>query len=257
MKTKIVSAMLSAFMLASASVGVTAYAEETVASAVTDTVEAVTETSSETENITDISTETTTHSAETIPDFYGDPYYDTDGNASLIKSEQIIYNTEEMQFIAVTTKDGHVFYVLINYMAENGQDNVYFLNKVDDYDLYALLYAGDENKESSITPEQAAQAAENANGRVTNHNSTVTETAETPTDSEDHSETSGQPKKNNMNNIYLLFGAIVLIGIGAVGFMLSKKKSKSKAVPEFEQEGNESDDDEEYDFYDENNSDDE
>lgn len=39
--------------------------------------------------------------------------------------------------------------------------------------------------------------------------------------------------------------------------MLSKKKSKSKAVPEFEQEGNESDDDEEYDFYDENNSDDE
>lgn len=129
--------------------------------------------------------------------------------------------------------------------------------KVDDYDLYALLYAGDENQESSITPEQAAQAAENANGRVPNHNSTVTETAETLTDSKDHSETSEQPKKNNMNNIYLLFGAIVLIGIGAAGFMLSKKKSKSKAVPEFEQEGNESDDDEEYDFYDENNSDDE
>lgn len=81
-----------------------------------------------------------------------------------------------------------------------------------------------------------------------NYNSTVTETAETPTDSEDHSETSDQPKKNNMNNIYLLFGAIVLIGIGAAGFMLSKKKSKSKAVPEFEQEGNESDDDEEYDL---------
>ena len=157
----------------------------------------------------------------------------------------------------MTTKDGHVFYVLINYTADNGQDNVYFLNKVDDYDLYALLYAGDENKESNITPEQAAQAAENANGRVTNHNSTVTETAETLTDSEDHSETFEQPKKNNMNNIYLLFGAIVLIGIGAAGFMLSKKKSKSKAVPEFEQEGNESDDDEEYDFYDENNSDDE
>lgn len=244
MKTRIFSAVLSAFMLASASVGVTAYAEETAAS-------------SAAENETNISTETTTVTSETIPDFYGDPYYDTDGNASLIKSEQIIYNTEEMQFIAVTTKDGHVFYVLINYTADNGEDNVYFLNKVDDYDLYALLYAGDENKESNITPEQAAQAAENANGRVPNYNSTVTETAETPTDSEDHSETAEQPKKNNMNNIYLLFGAIVLIGIGAAGFMLSKKKSKSKAVPEFEQEGNESDDDEEYDFYDENNSDDE
>lgn len=257
MKTKIVSAMLSAFMLASASVGVTAYAEETAASVAAETVSTATETSSATESETDISTETTAHSAETIPDFYGDSYYDTNGNASLIKSEQIIYNTEEMQFIAVTTKDGHVFYVLINYTAENGQENVFFLNKVDDYDLYALLYAGDENQESSITPEQAAQAAESANGRVTNHNSTVTETAETLTDSEDHSETAEQPKKNNMNNIYLLFGAIVLIGIGAAGFMLSKKKSKSKAVPEFEQEGNESDDDEEYDFYDENNSDDE
>lgn len=253
MKTRLFSAVLSAFMLASASVGVTAYAEETTASTASETVSAATETSSTTENKTEISTEETA----VIPDFYGDPYYDTDGNASLIKSEQIIYNTEEMQFIAVTTKDGHVFYVLINYTADNGEDNVYFLNKVDDYDLYALLYAGDENKESNITPEQAAQAAENANSRVTNHNSTVTETAETPTDSEDHSETSDQPKKNNMNNIYLLFGAIILIGIGAAGFMLSKKKSKSKAVPEFEQEGNESDDDEEYDFYDENNSDDE
>ena len=224
MKTRLFSAVLSAFMLASASVGVTAYAEETTASTASETVSAATETSSTTENKTEISTEETA----VIPDFYGDPYYDTDGNASLI-----------------------------NYTAENGQENVFFLNKVDDYDLYALLYAGDDNQESSITPEQAAQAAENANGRVPNYNSTVTETAETPTDSEDHSETAEQPKKNNMNNIYLLFGAIVLIGIGAAGFMLSKKKSKSKAVSEFEQEANESDDDEEYDFYDENNSDDE
>ena len=142
MKTRIFSAVLSAFMLASASVGVTAYAEETAASSAAG-------------NETDKSSETTVTS-ETILDFYGDSYYDTDGNASLIKSEQIIYNTEEMQFIAVTTKDGHVFYILINYTAENGQENVFFLNKVDDYDLYALLYAGDENQESSITPEQAA-----------------------------------------------------------------------------------------------------
>lgn len=127
MKTKFFSAVLSAFMLATASVGVTAYAEETASSAA-EMVETTTENSTTTANETDIPTETTT--AETIPDFYGDPYYDTDGNASLIKSEQIIYNTEEMQFIAVTTKDGHVFYVLINYSAENGEDQVFFLNNV-------------------------------------------------------------------------------------------------------------------------------
>lgn len=142
MKTKFFSAVLAAMMFATASVGVTAYAEETVASSAVDTVETTTENSVTTANETDISSETTTVTSETIPDFYGDPYYDTDGNASLIKSECIIYNTEEMQFIAVTTKDGHVFYVLINYSAASGEDSVYFLNKVDDYDLYALLYAG-------------------------------------------------------------------------------------------------------------------
>ncbi len=74
------------------------------------------------------------------PDYDGDPYYDTNGNATLIKSEQIIYNTEEMQFIAVTTKDGHVFYVLIYYTAEDGEDNVYFLNNVrNTYGHYKLL----------------------------------------------------------------------------------------------------------------------
>ena len=78
-------------------------------------------------------------------DYYGDDYYDTKGNASLIKEESIIYDYEEMQFIAVTTKDGNVFYVLINYSAESGEDSVYFLNKVDSYDLYSLLYEPDED----------------------------------------------------------------------------------------------------------------
>ena len=82
-------------------------------------------------------------------DYYADENYDTDGNATLIKHEKIIYDSEEMQFIAVTTKDGSVFYVLINYSAEGNEDNVYFLNKVDDYDLYALLYQDDEDSQNT------------------------------------------------------------------------------------------------------------
>jgi len=166
------------------------------------------------------------------PDYDGDPYYDTDGNATLIKSEQIIYNTEEMQFIAVTTKDGHVFYVLINYTAESGEDNVYFLNKVDDYDLYALLYAGEEDKDGNpkYTPEEAMQAAEKANGRVNSedNSSDTAETSEATADGEGAEDGENAPVKKapaNMSSIYLV-GIIALIGFGAGGFFLFKNDKR-------------------------------
>ena len=282
MKTRMISAMLAAFMLATAGVGgVTASAAEKTAASeasaettAVDDEDSSAETTETTTSAPSDESSVTTESADDMekfrevmsdlaeagttevnPDYDGDPYYDTDGNATLIKSEQIIYNTEEMQFIAVTTKDGHVFYVLINYTAKNGEDNVYFLNKVDDYDLYALLYAG-EDKDNKITPEQAHKAAENANGRV-NGSAAEDETAETAEDTESETEVQQQKPPVNMGSIYLVFGAIALIGIGAAGFILTKKKGKSKSASEFEQVGADSEEDEDYDFYDGNNEDDE
>lgn len=196
------------------------------------------------------------------PDYDGDPYYDTDGNATLIKSEQIIYNTEEMQFIAVTTKDGHVFYVLINYTAESGEDNVYFLNKVDDYDLYALLYAGDEDKDGNpkYTPEEAAQAAEKANSRVNSddNSSDTAETSEATADGEGAEDGENAPTKKapaNMSSIYLV-GIIALIGFGAGGFFLFKKKKGDNGVrkPEFDPDDYKSDDDDDLEIFDGNDS---
>ena len=137
MKKKFFSAMISAVLLATASVGITASAEETASenqetTAVIEMAEStekpaettVTDTSEISENpveITDTTisetmenpTETTTTEKTTV-DYFDDDYYDTAGNATLIKEESIIYDSEEMQFIADTTKDGHVFYLLIN-----------------------------------------------------------------------------------------------------------------------------------------------
>ena len=205
MKTRMISAVMAAFMLAAASVGgITASAEEGTAETTETTAsEPADESSDDMEKFREVMSELAeAETNDVAPDYDGDPYYDTDGNATLIKSEQIIYNTEEMQFIAVTTKDGHVFYVLINYTAGNGEDNVYFLNKVDDYDLYALLYAGDEDddEKDKITPEQAAQEAEKANGRVQSGDSNDVDYAEdTAEDGEESSESAAQAKSVPMN----------------------------------------------------------
>ena len=293
MKTRMLSAVMAAFMLATASVGgITASAAEK-ASAGEDTAETTavdedssadtTETtadtaeSSDTEETSSVSEDNTDDmekfrevmsdlaeagTTEVEPDYYGDSYYDTDGNATLIKSERIVYNSEEMQFIAVTTKDGHVFYVLINYSAENAEDQVFFLNKVDDYDLYALLYAGaeDDDEKKMITPEQAAQAAEKANGRVQSGDGADTaDTEETAEDGEDATDSAAQakPVPMNKNSMMLVFGAIALIGVGGAGFFIMKKKngggnSKSamQVEPEYDDDNEITEDEDDMKFYD-------
>ncbi len=292
MKTRMLSAVMAAFMLATASVGgITASAAEKATAAEdsaettvvnedssADTTEttADTEESSDTEETSSVSEDNTDDmekfrevmgelaeagTTEVKPDYYGDSYYDTDGNATLIKSERIVYNSEEMQFIAVTTKDGHVFYVLINYSAENAEDQVFFLNKVDDYDLYALLYAGAEENDDKkkITPEAAAQAAEKANGRVQSGDGADTaDTEETAEDGEDATDSAAQakPMPMNKNSMMLVLGAIALIGVGGAGFFLMKKKNggSSKTAmqvePEYDDDNEITEDEDDMKFYD-------
>ncbi len=63
--------------------------------------------------------------------------------------------------------------------------------KVDDYDLYTLLYAGDKSDEN-ITLEQALQAAAEANGRMQSDNDTeiadITKTTESSENTSEESE---------------------------------------------------------------------
>lgn len=258
MKRRFFSAVLSAMILAMASVGVTAYAEEIASkNQETATVAEIAESTEKTsENVTtEISetTETTTVEKTTV-DYFADDYYDTNGNATLIKEENIIYNSEEMQFIAVTTKDGHVFYVLINYSAENGEDNVYFLNKVDAVDLYSLIYMTDEEKENGIdmnNVEKAENAAVNA-FRKEKPNTENSDNPESADNSENETSEQKQPvnKPMSANNLYLIIGIVAILGIGGAGFFIMKKKPKNKAVAETEE-------DEEINFYDDSENEDE
>lgn len=276
MKRRFFSAVLSAIVLATASVGVTAFAEET-ATEPTTSKSTVEEKATESTLISDSKADDTsakinsdevmkyinqfadaenaasTESSDNArTDYYDDDYYDTKGNASLIKSEHIIYNTEEMQFIAVTTKDGHVFYVLINYSAENGEDNVYFLNKVDAIDLYALIYMKDEEKESGIDINNVKKAEETAFetfGKEKSSAENLEDSIETDiSDTDTAEQEKPEQKPMSSNNMYLIIGAAVILCIGGVGFFIMKKKpaKKNNFVMEDDEDINFYDNDEEF-----------
>ncbi len=253
MKRKMISAVMALLMLSAVNLSVTAFAEESAEAAETtataETAETAETTDSTAETASAESNEAeaeTTQSAEDsmieeILDsvendnsanddnkYYTDDYYDTEGNATLIKEEQVIYESEEMQFIAVTTKDGAVFYILINYSAASDENNVYFLNKVDTLDLYSLLYMTDDEEESGIDLDRVQQAEQAA----LDHNSmnTADDSAEETSEGEDTSENEAAPAQSgSMNSTMLLgIGLVALIAIGFIGFKLVKKKPAAK-----------------------------
>lgn len=245
---KYFTAFLSAMALSLASVGtsISAFAEEveTTKSAKTMAVSEAFESTAETDNqlseedmkklVDEIqdgaSKDEESESDESAHDYYADDYYDTDGNATLIKHEKIIYESEEMQFIAVTTKDGNVFYILINYSADGDEDNVFFLNKVDDFDLYSLLYAGNESEKDKDPAEQSKKYADAAtNGNTKSADSDSTEETTDETDSSEGTVNKKQASPMNSNMIILIgVGALAVIG-GAI-FILKSHKGKKKNI---------------------------
>ena len=109
------------------------------------------------------------------------------------------------------------------------------LNKVDDYDLYALLYAGREDEDESLkdlTPEDALAAAEQANGR---YEPEVTAVTELPFSEDEMKELSEEAMKTAGSMISSIIIAAIIGGVlilGGIGFLIYKlvsgKGKKSK-----------------------------
>lgn len=148
------------------------------------------------------------------------------GNADLIKEQKIIHDSSEMQFIAVTTKAGNEFYILIDYTAvednKTGTGAVYFLNKVDEQDLYALINSDGEGE--NTTDDTSTEAIEEP----------VAEAQESQVDQPD-----SEPDSNN-SMLYILLFIIAAVAIAAFYFL--KVKPKKNAIPDDEEDDFEMDD---------------
>lgn len=167
-------------------------------------VSAVNDTATEksTQNIT--STELTTEIPTEQPTKTKKAYSFSDntlGNSDLTASQEVITENSQYQFIAVRTRSGDIFYVIIDRLKT--EDNVYFLNEVDTYDINLLL-SNNENIPSEFA--ESVSATENP---------TLSATENTPVTTQN---------QNSSSDTLLLFGVIGVAGI--IGFVLVRYRDK-------------------------------
>ena len=156
-----------------------------------------------------------------------------DGNLSLI--DDIGSSTRSgKQFITVETRNGNVFYLIID-RDDEGEETVHFLNQVDEADLLTLM--GDDAP-AAETPavcnckEKCAAGAVNTNCPVCKNNLSECSGKEPVTEPEPEPE---QPEKKSSGGLLVIVLLLVLAGGGAfayVKFIQPKQGVKVSADPD-------------------------
>lgn len=160
-----------------------------------------------------------------------------DGNMTLIDD---IGSSEESgnQFITVQTKNGNVFYLIIDRDNE-GEYTVHFLNQVDEADLMALMEGGEEETEAPTCTctDKCSVGAINTSCPVCliqiSECAGVEPQPQEPTEPTEPEPPTDDSEKKDGNGAIIAVVLLILVGGGGAAFyfLVVKKKGKTTKVP--------------------------
>jgi len=161
------------------------------------------------------------YSQEYYPDYsqyYQQPYTPTplypDGNMSIV-SDITGAAASDKEFITVVSKSGNYFFIIID-RSGSGENQVYFLNKVDEADLLSLLSADEREQYLQTQPAPTITPVP------------VSTPVPTPVPTQQPAQDTSHAV-DNITRATVILGLIAVFSVAAILYLRSKKAAKPAA----------------------------